>query len=84
MLQDRRQKDRTYSLIPRGRQGGGISAGIISIGTMVGSAADTDPDLVDSIVEYVQRRGTATMEEVVQEAPLQFRTVGLSQDKIGW
>jgi hypothetical protein len=27
--------------------------------------ADTDPDLADCIVEYVQRRGTVTMEEVV-------------------
>jgi hypothetical protein len=26
-------------------------------------AADTDPDLADSIVEYVQRRGTVTMED---------------------
>ncbi len=46
--------------------------------------ADTDPDLADSIVEYVQRRRTATMEEVVREAPRRFRTMGLSQDKIGW
>ncbi len=46
--------------------------------------ADTDPDLADSIVEYVQRGGTATMEEVVQEAPCRFRTMGLSQDRIGW
>jgi hypothetical protein len=46
--------------------------------------ADTDPNLVDCIVEYVQRQGTVTMEEVVQEAPRRFRTMGLSQDKIGW
>jgi hypothetical protein len=46
--------------------------------------ADTDPDLADSIVEYVQQRGTATMEEVVREAPCRFRTMGLSQDRIGW
>jgi hypothetical protein len=46
--------------------------------------ADTDPDLADSIVEYVQRRGTAAMEEVAREAPHRFRTMGLSQDRIGW
>jgi hypothetical protein len=45
--------------------------------------ADTDPDLADCIVEYVQWRGTVTMEEVVREAPCRFRTMGLSQDKIG-
>jgi hypothetical protein len=27
--------------------------------------ADTDPDLADCTVEYVQRRGTVTMEELV-------------------
>ncbi len=46
--------------------------------------ADTDPDLADCIVEYVQRWGTVTMEEVVQEAPRRFRMMGPSQDKIGW
>jgi hypothetical protein len=35
-------------------------------------AADTDPDLADSIMEYVQWGGTARMEEMVQEAPLWF------------
>jgi hypothetical protein len=45
--------------------------------------AGTDLDLADCIVEYVQRRGTVTMEEVVQEAPLRFQMMGLSQDKIG-
>jgi hypothetical protein len=35
--------------------------------------ADTDPDLADSIVEgYVQRQGTVTIEEVVQEALCRF------------
>ncbi len=47
-------------------------------------AADTDMDLADSIVEYVQRRGTVTMKEVVREAPHRFWSMGLSQDKIGW
>jgi hypothetical protein len=46
--------------------------------------ADTDPDLADSIVEYVQQRGTVMMEEVVREAQHQFWSMGLSQDKIGW
>ncbi len=46
--------------------------------------ADTDPDLADCIVEYEQRRGTVMKEEVVQEAPCRFRTMGPSQDKIGW
>jgi hypothetical protein len=48
------------------------------------NAADTDLDLVDSIVEYVQRQETVMMEEVVQEAPRRFWFMGLSQDKIGW
>ena len=46
--------------------------------------ADTDPDLTDSIVEYVQRRGTVMMEEASNEAPPRFRLMALSQDKIGW
>ena len=37
-----------------------------------------------SIVEYVQRRGTVTMEEIVSEAPHRFRAMGLSPDEIGW
>jgi len=46
--------------------------------------ADTDPDLTDSIVEYVRRRGTITMEEAIIDAPPRFRHMALSQDKIGW
>ncbi len=46
--------------------------------------ADTDPDLTDSIVEYVRRRGTITMEEAIVDALLRFRQMALSQDKIGW
>jgi hypothetical protein len=45
---------------------------------------DTDPDLADSIVEYVQQQGTVSMEDIVQEAPSRFQVVGKSQDKIGW
>jgi hypothetical protein len=46
--------------------------------------ADTDPDLTDSIVEYVRRRGTVTMEEAIIDAPPRFRHMALSKDKIGW
>jgi len=46
--------------------------------------ADTDPDLTDSIVEYVRRRGTITMEEAIIDAPPRFRHMALSQDMIGW
>jgi hypothetical protein len=46
--------------------------------------ADTDLDLTDSIVEYVWRRGTVTMEEAIIDAPPRFRHMALSQDKIGW
>jgi hypothetical protein len=46
--------------------------------------ADTDPNLADCIVKYVQQRGTVTMEEAVRGAPHRFWTMGLSQDKIGW
>jgi hypothetical protein len=34
--------------------------------------AYTDPDLTDSIVDYVQRRGTVMMEEAISEAPPRF------------
>jgi len=46
--------------------------------------ADTHPDLMDSIVEYVQRWGAITMEEAIIDAPPRFRHMALSQDKIGW
>jgi hypothetical protein len=46
--------------------------------------ADTDPDLTDSIVEYVRRRGTVTIEEATIDAPFRFRYMAISQDKIGW
>ncbi len=46
--------------------------------------ADTDPDLTDSIVEYVPRRGTVTMEKAIFDAPPRFRQLAFSQDKIGW
>ena len=46
--------------------------------------ADTDPDLTDSIVEYVWRRGTITLEEAISDAPPRFRHMPVSQDTIGW
>jgi hypothetical protein len=46
--------------------------------------AVTDPDLTDSIVEYVWRQGTITMEEAISDAPPRFRHMAVSQDMIGW
>jgi hypothetical protein len=46
--------------------------------------ADTNPDLADCIVEYVQRRGQESMEETIQEMPRRFNAMGQSQDRIGW
>ena len=45
---------------------------------------DTDPELADCIVEYVQGRGQVLMEEIVWGAPERFNAMGRSQDKIGW
>jgi hypothetical protein len=45
---------------------------------------DTDPEIVDCIVEYLQRRGQESMDEIVQEAPGRLDAMGQSQDKIGW
>ena len=45
--------------------------------------AGTDPDLTDSIVKYVRRWGTITMEEAIIDDPPRFRHMALSQDKIG-
>ena len=46
--------------------------------------ADTDPDLVECIMDYVQGRGTVTMALAVQNAPARFQALGCLQDKIGW
>ncbi len=46
--------------------------------------ANTDPELADCIVEYVQRRGQETMDEIVQKAPRRFNAMGQSQERIGW
>jgi hypothetical protein len=45
---------------------------------------DTDPELAECIVEYVQGRGQELMEEIVRGAPERFNAMGRSQDKIGW
>jgi hypothetical protein len=50
---------------------------------MVGEA-DTDPDLIDCIIDYVQGQGTITMASAVRNAPPQFQTFGQLQDVIGW
>jgi hypothetical protein len=46
--------------------------------------ADTDPDLIDCIVDYVQGRGTVTMASAVQNTPAQSQALGHLQDTIGW
>jgi hypothetical protein len=46
--------------------------------------ANTDPELVECIVEYVQGKGQELMEEIVWGAPERFNAMGQSQDKIGW
>ena len=46
--------------------------------------ADTDPDLVECIIDYVQGRGTVTMASAVQNPPTRFQALGRLQDKIGW
>jgi hypothetical protein len=45
---------------------------------------DTDPELADCIVEYVQGRGQESMEEIIWRAPERFNAMRQSQDKIGW
>ena len=46
--------------------------------------ADTDLDLMDSIVEYVWQQRTVTMEEAISDTPPRFWHMALSQDTIGW
>ncbi len=45
---------------------------------------DTDPELADYIMEYVQGWGQVLMKEIVRGAPERFKAMGRSQDKIGW
>jgi hypothetical protein len=46
--------------------------------------ANTDPDLINCIVDYVQGWGTITMASTVQNIPPQFQALGHLQDIIGW
>jgi hypothetical protein len=46
--------------------------------------ADTDPDLIDCIVDYVRGQGTVTMALAVQNAPARFQALGHLQDTIRW
>ncbi len=46
--------------------------------------ADTDPDLINCIIDYVQGRGTITMASAVRNAPPRFQPFGQSQDVIEW
>jgi hypothetical protein len=46
--------------------------------------ANTDPDLINCIVDYLQGQGTITMALAVQNAPPLFQALGHLQDIIGW
>ena len=46
--------------------------------------ADTDPDLIECIMDYVQGQGMVTMALAVQNAPAQFQALGHLQDMISW
>ncbi len=46
--------------------------------------ADTDPDLINCTIDYVQGQGTITMALAVRNVPPQFQAFGQSQDVIGW
>ncbi len=44
-----------------------------------GGNVNTDPELAECIMEYVQGRGQESMEEIVQGAPERFNAMGRSQ-----
>ncbi len=69
--------------VSRGWQGGDIYAVISSIRKLM-EEADTDPDLIDCIVDYLQGQGTITMASAVQNAPARFQALGHLQDTIEW
>ncbi len=46
--------------------------------------ADTDPDLIDCIIDYMQGRSTITMALAAHNGPPQFQAFGQLQDVIGW
>jgi hypothetical protein len=45
--------------------------------------ADTDPGVADYIVEYVQGRGSVTMEEVVRNAHVRYQTLEYLKTRLG-
>jgi hypothetical protein len=45
---------------------------------------DTDPDLLDCIMEYVHGRGVRTMESICKGLGPQFVKMAVEQDAIGW
>ena len=46
--------------------------------------ADTDPDLLDCIMEYAHGRGGRTMEDICEGLGPQFQKMAKAQDAIGW
>ncbi len=46
--------------------------------------AETDPDLLDYIVEFAHGRGGRTMEEICKGLRPQFTQMAKEQDAIGW
>ena len=45
---------------------------------------DTDPDLLDCIMEYAHGRGGRTMEDICVSLGTQFNNMAKAQDAIGW
>jgi hypothetical protein len=46
--------------------------------------ADTDPDLLDCIMEYAHGRGSRAMEDICVGLGTQFSKMAKAQDAIGW
>ena len=46
--------------------------------------ANTDPDMIDYIADYIQGRNTIPMASAVQNTLAQFHALGQLQDIIGW
>jgi hypothetical protein len=47
-------------------------------------SVDTDPVLVDCILQYARGRGAVRMEDICESLDGRFRGMAISQDKIGW
>jgi hypothetical protein len=45
---------------------------------------DTDPELIDCIIEYAQGQGGSSMMEICYEKALHYQLMMADQDKIGW